>query len=123
MGRPLHTLTRARYPLVWDSYPRGRPFHSLVRACYPLVRGRYPLVSGPYPLVWTLYPLRREPGDRIVGSIPLFPVPRRRVMPETHSIGSHTTWFEEPDLIALRLSGDVSVAESEILAREHLDMA
>ena len=44
-------------------------------------------------------------------------------MPETHSIGSHTTWFEEPDLIALRLSGDVSVAESEILAREHLDMA
>jgi hypothetical protein len=44
-------------------------------------------------------------------------------MPETHSIGSHTTWFEEPDLIGLRLSGDVSVAESEVLAREHLDMA
>lgn len=44
-------------------------------------------------------------------------------MPETHSIGSHATWFEEPDLIALRLSGDVSVAESEVLAREHLDMA
>jgi len=44
-------------------------------------------------------------------------------MPETHSVGSHTTWFEEPDLIALRLSGDVSLAESEILAREHLDMA
>ena len=44
-------------------------------------------------------------------------------MPETHRIGSHTTWFEEPDLIALRLSGDVSVAESEVLAREHLDMA
>src|SRR5688500_3062638 len=50
-----------------------------------------------------------SPGGRIVGAIPLFPVPRRRVMPETHSIGSHTTWFEEPDLIALRLSGDVSV--------------
>jgi hypothetical protein len=44
-------------------------------------------------------------------------------MPETHSVGSHTTWFEEPDLIGLRLSGDVSLAESEILAREHLDMA
>ena len=44
-------------------------------------------------------------------------------MPETHSIGSHTTWFEEPDVIGLRLSGDVSVAESEILAREHLEMA
>ncbi|MFL6291768.1 MAG: STAS/SEC14 domain-containing protein [Thermoanaerobaculia bacterium] len=44
-------------------------------------------------------------------------------MPETHSIGSHTTWFEEPDLIGLRLSGDVSVAESEVLAREHLEMA
>jgi len=44
-------------------------------------------------------------------------------MPDTHSIGSHTTWFEEPDLIGLRLSGDVSVAESEVLAREHLEMA
>ena len=44
-------------------------------------------------------------------------------MTETHLIGSHTTWFEEPDLIALRLSGDVSATESEILAREHLDMA
>lgn len=44
-------------------------------------------------------------------------------MPDTHSIGSHTTWFEEPDLIGLRLSGDVSVAESEILAREHLEMS
>lgn len=44
-------------------------------------------------------------------------------MPDTHSIGSHTTWFEEPDLIGLRLSGDVSVVESEVLAREHLEMA
>lgn len=44
-------------------------------------------------------------------------------MTEIRSIGSHTTWFEEPDLIGLRLSGDVSVAESEVLAREHLDMA
>ena len=44
-------------------------------------------------------------------------------MPETHSIGSHTTWFEEPDLIALRLSGDVSLAESASLAQEHLEMA
>ena len=44
-------------------------------------------------------------------------------MPETQRIGSHDAWFEEPDLIALRLSGDVSVAESEVLAREHLGMA
>lgn len=44
-------------------------------------------------------------------------------MPETRRVGSHATWFEEPDLIALRLSGDVSLAESEILAREHLGMA
>lgn len=44
-------------------------------------------------------------------------------MPENHRIGSHTTWFEEPDLIGLRLSGDVSLAESEILAQEHLGMS
>lgn len=43
--------------------------------------------------------------------------------PETRSIGSHITWFEEPDLIALRLSGDVSLAESASLAQEHLEMA
>ena len=44
-------------------------------------------------------------------------------MPDTHRIGSHTTWFEEPDLIALRLSGDVSPGESATLAQEHLEMA
>ena len=41
---------------------------------------------------------------------------------EPRQVGSHATWFEEPDLIVLRLSGDVSLEESEILAREHLDM-
>lgn len=44
-------------------------------------------------------------------------------MPQTRQVGSHSTWFEEPDLIVLRLSGDVSLEESESLAREHLDMA
>jgi hypothetical protein len=44
-------------------------------------------------------------------------------MPEIRGVGSHTTWFEEPDLIGLRLAGDVSLQESEELAREHLDMA
>lgn len=43
-------------------------------------------------------------------------------MPQTRQVGSHATWFEEPDLIVLRLSGDVSLEESEVLAREHLDM-
>lgn len=41
---------------------------------------------------------------------------------DTRQVGSHATWFEEPDLIVLRLSGDVSLEESEVLAREHLDM-
>jgi len=44
-------------------------------------------------------------------------------MPEIRGVGSHTTWFEEPDLIGLRLAGDVSLQESEELAREHLGMA
>lgn len=43
-------------------------------------------------------------------------------MPETH-VGSHATWFEEPDLIALRLNGPVSVGESDALARIHTEMA
>ena len=43
-------------------------------------------------------------------------------MPETR-IGSHATWFEEPDLIALRLNGPVSAGESEALARVHTEMA
>lgn len=48
-------------------------------------------------------------------------------MPETRQdirqVGSHATWFEEPDLIVLRLEGDASQEESEAIAREHLDMA
>lgn len=44
-------------------------------------------------------------------------------MSEIRRVGSHTTWFEEPDLIGLRPSGDVSLQESEALAREHLGMA
>jgi hypothetical protein len=43
-------------------------------------------------------------------------------MPETQ-VGSHATWFEEPDLIALRLQGPVSAGESAALARVHTEMA
>ncbi|HWM94785.1 MAG TPA: STAS/SEC14 domain-containing protein [Thermoanaerobaculia bacterium] len=44
-------------------------------------------------------------------------------MAETRRVGSHATWFEEPDVIALRLTGPVSLEESEVLARLHEDMA
>jgi hypothetical protein len=44
-------------------------------------------------------------------------------MPEIQPVGSHTTWFEEPALIALRLNGDVSLQESQALARIHTEMA
>jgi hypothetical protein len=44
-------------------------------------------------------------------------------MPEIQPVGSHTTWFEEPELIALRLNGDVSLEESEALAQIHAEMA
>lgn len=44
-------------------------------------------------------------------------------MPEIQPVGSHATWFEEPDLIGLRLKGDVSLEESEALAQVHLEMA
>jgi hypothetical protein len=44
-------------------------------------------------------------------------------MPEIQPVGSHATWFEEPELIVLRLKGDVSLAESEALADLHTEMA
>jgi hypothetical protein len=44
-------------------------------------------------------------------------------MPEIQPVGSHATWFEEPELIVLRLKGDVSLAESEALAGIHEEMA
>jgi hypothetical protein len=44
-------------------------------------------------------------------------------MPEIQPVGSHATWFEEPELIALRLNGDVSLEESAALADIHTEMA
>jgi hypothetical protein len=44
-------------------------------------------------------------------------------MPEIQPVGSHATWFEEPELIVLRLKGDVSLQESEALAGLHEEMA
>lgn len=40
-------------------------------------------------------------------------------MPEAHRIGAHTTWLEEPDLIVLRLAGDVSQEDAEEINRRH----
>jgi anti-sigma regulatory factor (Ser/Thr protein kinase) len=42
-----------------------------------------------------------------------------RRMPEAHRIGAHTTWLEEPDLIVLRLAGDVSLEDAEEINRRH----
>lgn len=44
-------------------------------------------------------------------------------MPEIHRIGAHITWFEAPDLILLRLSGDVSVEDAEEINRRHFAMS
>lgn len=44
-------------------------------------------------------------------------------MPETRQVGAHATWFEEPDLIGLRLNGPVSFEESDDIARLHVEMA
>lgn len=43
-------------------------------------------------------------------------------MPEIHRIGSHTTWLEEPDLIVLRLAGDVSRDDAEEINRRHFEL-
>ena len=43
-------------------------------------------------------------------------------MPETHRIGAHTTWFEEPDLIVLRLAGDVTLEDAEAINQVHFQM-
>jgi hypothetical protein len=43
-------------------------------------------------------------------------------MPDFHRIGAHTTWFEEPDLIVLRLAGDVSKEDAEEINRRHFGL-
>lgn len=43
-------------------------------------------------------------------------------MPEIHRIGSHTTWLEDPDLIVLRLAGDVSLDDAEEINRRHFEL-
>lgn len=43
-------------------------------------------------------------------------------MPEIHRIGSHTTWIEDPDLIVLRLAGDVSLEAAEEINRKHFEL-
>ena len=40
-------------------------------------------------------------------------------MPEIHRIGAHTTWLEEPDLIVLRLAGDVTQEDAEGINQTH----
>lgn len=45
-----------------------------------------------------------------------------RLMPEVHRIGAHTTWLEEPDLIVLRLAGDVSLEDAEEINRRHFSL-
>jgi serine/threonine-protein kinase RsbT len=46
-----------------------------------------------------------------------------RSMPEIHRIGAHATWLEEPDLIVLRLAGDVSLEDAEEISRRHLALS
>src|SRR5688572_15013153 len=43
-------------------------------------------------------------------------------MPEIHRIGAHTTWLEEPDLIVLRLAGDVTREDAEAINRRHFEL-
>jgi len=43
-------------------------------------------------------------------------------MPEIHRIGAHTTWLEEPDLIVLRLAGDVTLEDAEAINRRHFEL-
>jgi hypothetical protein len=43
-------------------------------------------------------------------------------MPEIHRIGAHATWFEEPDLIVLRLAGDVTREDAEEINIRHFAM-
>ncbi len=43
-------------------------------------------------------------------------------MPEIHRIGAHTTWLEEPDLIVLRLAGDVNLEDAEAINQIHFQM-
>ena len=43
-------------------------------------------------------------------------------MPEIHRIGAHTTWLEDPDLIVLRLAGDVTLEDAEEINRRHFEI-
>jgi len=40
-------------------------------------------------------------------------------MPDVHRIGAHSTWLEEPDLIVLRLAGDVTQEDAEAINQQH----
>lgn len=43
-------------------------------------------------------------------------------MPEIHRIGAHTTWLEEPDLVVLRLAGDVTLEDAEAINEHHFQI-
>jgi hypothetical protein len=43
-------------------------------------------------------------------------------MAEVHRIGAHATWLEEPDLVVLRLAGDVTLEDAEEINRRHFAM-
>jgi len=73
--------------------------------------------------------MRGEPGTLYASHRPAEPHERPqdlsqgdRLMPEAHRIGAHTTWVEEPDLIVLRLAGDVSPEDAEEINRRHFAM-
>jgi anti-sigma regulatory factor (Ser/Thr protein kinase) len=58
-------------------------------------------------------------GGRAASMLEPPPGQGERMMPEVHRIGAHTTWLEEPDLIVLRLAGDVSLEDAEEINRLH----
>ena len=67
---------------------------------------------------------RGEPGNLYAPHRPAKSPEFRQggLMPEVHRIGAHTTWIEEPDLIVLRLAGDVSPEDAEEINRRHFAM-
>ena len=66
---------------------------------------------------------RRNPGSLYAWRRPADPQEEGgRLMPEVHRIGAHTTWIEEPDLLVLRLAGDVSPEDAEEINRKHFGL-
>jgi len=66
---------------------------------------------------------RRNPGSLYAWHRPADPQEEGGgLMPEVHRIGAHTTWIEEPDLIVLRLAGDVSPEDAEEINRKHFGL-